>query len=99
MTTEMRTLKMETATGTTTMTTTMMNDDYETRTSMMTSTMMMTTTTTTTITTMMTTTKTSMATMDNLTMIYNNIIMIIWAALGADRRKYQGVSQLHPLDD
>ncbi len=66
---------------------------------MMTSTTMMTTTTKTIITTMMTTKKTSTATMDNLTMIYNNIIMIIWAALGADQRKCHGVSQLHPLDD
>ncbi len=92
-------MKMEMATGTTRTTMTMMNDDYETRTSMMTSTTMMTTTTTTTITTMMTTTKTSTATMDNLTMIYNNIIMIIWAALGVDPWKYHGVSQLHPMDD
>jgi hypothetical protein len=27
------------------------------------------------------------------------IIMIICAALGVNRRKYHGVSQLHPLDD
>jgi hypothetical protein len=36
------------------------------------------------MTTMMTTTKTSMATMDNLAIIFHNIIMIIWAALGAN---------------
>jgi hypothetical protein len=51
------------------------------------------------MTTMMTTTKTSMATMDNLAIIFYNIIMIIWAALGANPQKYQRVSQLHPLDD
>jgi hypothetical protein len=76
-----------------------MNDDYETTTSTMTLMTMMTTTMTTTMTTIMMTTKTSTATMDNLAMIFYNIIMIIWAALGADRRKNHGVSQLHPSDD
>jgi hypothetical protein len=51
------------------------------------------------MTTMMTTTKTTVVTMDSLAIIFYNIIMIIWAAPGANRLKYHGVSQLHPLDD
>jgi hypothetical protein len=70
--------------GTMTKRTTMMNVDYETTTSKMMSTTMMTTRTTITMTTIMTTTKTSTATMDNLAIIFYNIIMIIWAALGAN---------------
>ncbi len=62
------------------------NDDYETRTSTMTSSRTKTTATTTMMTTMMTTTKTSTATMDNLTIFFYNIIIIIWAALGANQR-------------
>ncbi len=80
-------------------TTTTMNNDYKT----MTLTMMLATTTTTmtttTMTTMKTTTKISMATMINLAIIFVNIKMILWAALGANQWKYHGVSQLHPLDD
>jgi hypothetical protein len=38
-----------------------------------------------------------MATMDNTAIFFYNIIMIIWAALGANWLKY--VSQVRPLDD
>ncbi len=85
--------------GATKKTMTMMNNDYEMTTSTMTSMTMTTTTTTTTMTTMMMTTKTSTAMMDNLAIIFYNIIMIIWAALGVNQLKYHSVSQLHPLDD
>jgi hypothetical protein len=64
-------------------------------------TLMMTTTTTptTTRTAMITATKSTTATMDNIAIIFYNIIMIIWAALGANWQKLHGVSQLHALDD
>jgi hypothetical protein len=64
--------------------TAMMNNDYEMMTSTMMSTTMMTTTMITRMTTMMRTTKTAMATIDNLAIIFYNIIMIIWAAPGAN---------------
>jgi hypothetical protein len=76
-----------------------MNNDYETTTSTMTSTTTTKTTTTTTMTTIMTTTKTLTVMMDNLAIFFYNIIMILWAALGANQQKYHVVSQLYPLDD
>ncbi len=90
---------MAMATGTMTKTTMTMNNDYQTRTSMMMLMTMTTSTRMTTMTTKMTTTKTTMAIMDNLPIIFYNIIMIIWAASRANHQKYHGLSQLHPLDN
>ncbi len=66
-------------------------------------TMTLTTTTTnlavTTRTTTMTRTKTTKAMMNNSEIFFSNIILIICAALGANQRKYHGVSPSHPMDD
>jgi hypothetical protein len=98
-TTKIRTIKMATATGTRTKMMTAINDDYKMAMLTITLTTMTTNTMMTTMTTMMMTTKTTTAMIDNLAIFFLNIIMIIWAAPGANRRKYHGVSQLHPLDD
>jgi hypothetical protein len=76
-----------------------MTSTTEMMTSTMTLTMMTTTTTTTMMTTIITAKKSSTATMDNIAIIFYNIIMIIWAALGANQQKYCAVSQLYPLGD
>jgi hypothetical protein len=90
---------MVTATGIMMKTTMTMNNDYKTMTLTMMSMTMTTKMTTTPMTTMMTTTKTTTATIDNLANFFYKIIMIIWAAPGANQWTYHGVRQLLPLDD
>ncbi len=77
ITMKIRTMKMATAMGTMTKMMMTMNDDYETMTLIMMLTTMTTTMTTSMMTTMMTTTKISREKMNNLAIIFHNIIMII----------------------